>query len=90
MAFLAIIGLIAILWFLSRGLKRLGNFLNRVGDNMISYSVTVRRTKRDNGSKKNVLDLKDKLEAVKETEEDRNFKSNIRSEIEELTGTEDS
>jgi hypothetical protein len=92
MALLAIIGLIAILWFFARGLKRVGDFLERIGDNMINYSTTknTHYTWSSTEQVKNVSELKNKLEAVKETEEDRNFKSSVRNEIEELTGgTED-
>jgi hypothetical protein len=86
MAFLAIIGLIAILWFLSKGLKLLGNFLTNLGDEMISYSISVKKTKWDNKeTENNVSELKNKLDVVKENS-DRSFKSKIQKEIEDLTG----
>ena len=87
MVLLSIIGLLFILWYASKGLRRLGNFLDRLGDEMINYSNTKQRPSYT-PIKRNVSKLQEKLVAVKETEEDRIFKSDIRKEIDELTGEE--
>jgi len=89
MTFLAIIGLFFILWFLGKGLTRLSNFFNRIGDEMIETSIAIKRAHAHDAEPRNeVKPEQEKIDVLKGKEPDSIFKENVRKEIEELTSQE--
>jgi hypothetical protein len=88
MTFLAIIGLFFILWFLGKGLTRLSNFFNRIGDEMIGASIAIKRAQAHAEPRNEVKPEQEKIDVLKGKEPDSIFKENVRKEIEELTSQE--
>lgn len=79
---LAIIGLIVILHFLSKGLTKLGTFLESLGEYMEDrYSSNVRIPYK----KRERINILDEGEPEKE-ESDTEYKNKVQEEIEKLTG----
>lgn len=82
MTLLAIIGLIVILHFVSKGLIRLGTFLENLGEHMEERSasnIKFKRVKKDPRTK-------EKIHVISGEGTDEEFKERVRKEIDELTG----
>jgi len=83
---LAIIGLIFICWWLSKKLNKLGNFLDKLGDQMAENSVTKERT---GASRKkalqNIKRAREKIQAIKGDGTDEQYNDAVQKEIEKLT-----
>jgi hypothetical protein len=87
MVILAIIGLIFLYIFTSRSLIKLGNFLEKLGDRMIENSSKISKINEApwrNDYSKDIYNTSDKIRALKETEEDTEFRIKVSKEIDEL------
>jgi len=88
-ALLAFIGLAFLLWKASKGLKRLGNWMTRVGDSMVDYSVIIQKrnkSKRETAQDE-VKKVSEQIRKVKGEENDNEYRDKIREEIKRLTET---
>jgi hypothetical protein len=82
-AFLAIIGLGIILWWLSKVLIRMGNVLEKIGDNLAVRSVTPKA-----GGHKKVSDVetvREQVHVAKGEGTDKEYWDNVQKEINDLT-----
>lgn len=82
MEFLAIIGIIFILLLISKGLKKLGDGLNNIGDTLGHYLNS--RTYSDPAGN-NAEKVKEKIRTIKGEGTDEEYFKNVRAEIDDLT-----
>ena len=85
MYILAIIGLIFLMWFLSKGLTRFGKWLERTGDTLINLSTALRKT----GIKPRTNKASQSVTKCNQLNTDKKFNEAIKKEIEELTNPEE-
>lgn len=83
---LGVIGLITILWLISKGLNKVGNALIKFGENMADRASAVEAIKqRDRKNiKDNLTEIKKKLGELGR-DSDREYKERVQREIDELT-----
>lgn len=88
-AFLAMIGLIFFLWLLSKGFKKLGTFLENLGESIAEERAHRKATNTDLNELKHVLakikNSKEKLSTLK-NDPDKEYMEKVKKEISELTG----
>ena len=85
MYILAIIGLIAILWLLSKAFNKLGNGLNKIGDAIADWQTSQSRSPKEYNSEAESKKIKEKIKAIKGKGTDDEYYQKIRAEINELT-----
>jgi hypothetical protein len=85
MTFLAIIGLIAILWILSKAFTKLGNALDKIGETLAdraTFSTHVKGHGDDDEARKKI---KEKIKTLSGEGTDKEYWKKIHSEIDDLT-----
>lgn len=81
-SFLAIIGLIVILWWISKGLKKGGQFLEDLGNHMEDRAASNTVTQFKHKKKK----TEEKIKVMSGDGTDDKYMDKIRDEIDEITG----
>lgn len=79
---LAIIGLLAVLWLLSRALTKIGNGLIRLSEAMTDRVTT---TRSGVPGLTNVNKIRNSIRSLKGEEDDHEYAERVRKEIEDLT-----
>lgn len=86
---LALIGLIVVLWIVSKGLKRLGTALTNVGDALIDMAAEAHKNRNNPSAEKiqqKLNKIENKIKSLK-GDEDAQYHEKVRREIDEITGT---
>jgi len=83
---LAMIGLIFLLWYLSKGLKKLGSFLEQLGERIEDERAL--RTKTNANIEKLLSQIKSAREKKKiiNKDTDEQYIKKVKKEIDEITG----
>lgn len=82
---LAIVGLIVVLWLLSKGLKKMGNTLTSFGDALIDIAADAQKNEhRDKKTQKRLDKMEDKIKSLK-GDDDAAYREKVRREIDDLT-----
>jgi hypothetical protein len=83
---LAFVGLIFILWYISKGLKRFGTWLEAIAEQMTDRSVSNTRTKQNSEeAQANIKKVRETLNKIKSEHPDDEYISKVRDEINRLT-----
>lgn len=86
MWFLAVVGLIAILWLISKAFNKVGDTLNKIGDVLADIAASGSRSVRGYGSDGQDRDkIIEKIKTIKGQRTDDEFRKNVQQEIDDLT-----
>lgn len=86
--FLALIGLLFLMYWASKALVRLGNFLIRLSEELGDYVIMVHRKRGRPPVAAENKEIKDKMSIIKGEDTDDEFMEKARKEIEKFTDTD--
>ncbi len=86
MWFLAMVGLIAILWLISKAFNKVGDTLNKIGDVLADIAASGSRSVKGYGNGgENKNRTIEKIKTLKGQGTDEEYRNNVLKEIDDLT-----